>query len=470
MKTTLEMRGERKTLAEQANAILTKARDENREMTAEEEQKFDAIHADIDKLRVQIEREERQERVNVSLSESQGRRTDPAPPGREPLGVSQTSVLSAPLNFLEGVRAWLLAGSDIERTAEMRESAARFQINLDQRQLHIKLPRVPLGGVQIGNRHEVRAEDYREWETRNQVHGEQRAQGVGTGAAGGFTVQDETMRALETAMLQFGGMRQVATILRTETGAALPFPTVNDTTQTGVLLGENTVVAQQDVSFAQLVLDAFKYSSKMILVSVELLQDSTIGVSQFLGEALGTRIGRISNTHFTTGTGSGQPNGLVTASTVGKTGATGQTTTIVYDDFVDLEHSVDPAYRNGARWMFHDGTLAKIKKIKIPQFTGDVAGQPLWQPGLAVGSPDTILGYPYTINQDVAQMAANAKSVLFGALSKYLIREVRDIVILRLDERFADFHQVAFLAFARMDGDLLNAGTNPVKHYANSAT
>ena len=73
------------------------------------------------------------------------------------------------------------------------------------------------------------------------------------------------------------------------------------------------------------------------------------------------------------------------------------------------------------------------------------------------------------INNDVAVMAANAKSILFGALDKYLIRDTAGITLLRLDERFADFHQVAFLAFSRHDGDLLNAGTNPVKHYANSA-
>jgi HK97 family phage major capsid protein len=91
-------------------------------------------------------------------------------------------------------------------------------------------------------------------------------------------------------------------------------------------------------------------------------------------------------------------------------------------------------------------------------------------PGLAVSNPDTILGYPFVINQHMAVMAANAKSVLFGQLSKYLIRDTAQITLLRLDERFADFHQVAFLAFSRHDGDLLDAGTHPVAYYANSAT
>jgi HK97 family phage major capsid protein len=109
-----------------------------------------------------------------------------------------------------------------------------------------------------------------------------------------------------------------------------------------------------------------------------------------------------------------------------------------------------------------------IKKIRVLQYSGDAVGVPMWVPGLTNGAPDTILGYPYTINQSVAVPGSNAKCILFGDFSKYLIRDVRDITLLRLDERFAEFGQVAFLAFSRHDGDLLDAGTHPVK-YATSA-
>jgi len=223
-------------------------------------------------------------------------------------------------------------------------------------------------------------------------------------------------------------------------------------------------VNQQDVAFGQLVLGAFKYSSKMVLVSVELMQDNSINLANFLGEALGTRIGRITNNHFTTGAGTTLPKGIVTAATSGKVGLTGETTSLIFDDLVDLEHSVDPAYRQNGRFMFHDKTLAALKKIK------DSQQRPLFLPGLSVNAPDTILGYPYTVNQDMPQMAANAKSVVFGDLSKYIIRDVLGITLLRLDERYAEFHQVAFLAFARFDGNLLDAGTHPVKYFQNSAT
>jgi len=119
-----------------------------------------------------------------------------------------------------------------------------------------------------------------------------------------------------------------------------------------------------------------------------------------------------------------------------------------YTDLVDLEHSVDPAYRsNGAQWMFHDTTLALLKSMKAVE-----DGRPLWLPGLAVNAPDTILGYPFVVNQSMAPAAAGEKAILFGDFSYYFIRDVQDLRILRLEERFAEYLQVGFLAFLRTDG------------------
>jgi HK97 family phage major capsid protein len=112
--------------------------------------------------------------------------------------------------------------------------------------------------------------------------------------------------------------------------------------------------------------------------------------------------------------------------------------------------------------MMNDNSISKIKLLV------DSQARPLWLPGLVDRAPDTILGSPYVINQDMASMTISAKSILFGDFSKYWIRDVRDFTLLRLDERFAEFLQVAFLAFARTDGDLLDAGTKPIRGYQNS--
>ena len=107
--------------------------------------------------------------------------------------------------------------------------------------------------------------------------------------------------------------------------------------------------------------------------------------------------------------------------------------------------------------MFHDTTLRTLKNIL------DKFGRPIWLPGLAVNSPDTILGYRYTINQSMPQIAPNATTVLFGDLSKFIIRKVREMQLLRLVERYADFGQVGFIAFSRVDSNLVDAGTHPIQ-------
>jgi HK97 family phage major capsid protein len=458
-----DLREERMRLSQQAGEILKKADGEKRDLSGEEQGQFDALHAEMERLKGQITRAERQAEVERELEAVPANGNRPDANEREIRAVAERHDSGAPYyrqqsrqiptatedEKISALKTWLLAGSDY-RTHITRgevENAMNLGYDVNMRQLDIKLSYRPPKTV----------EQAKSWEYRT-------AQGVSTGPVGLYTVPNETMRALEVALLTYGGMRQVSTVIRTGTGATLPIPTVDDTSNSGVLLGESSTATELGVTFGQVVLSAYKYSSKYVLVSVELLQDSSINVAEFLGQALGTRIGRITNNHFTLGTGSANPNGVVNAATVGKTGTTGQTVSIIYADLVDLEHSVDPNYRQGARWMMNDSSLKVIKKIL------DSQGRPLWMPGLVGGAPDSILGYPYQINNDMATMATSGKSVLFGDFSKFIIRDVAEVTVLRLDERFAEFHQVAFLAFSRHDSDLLDAGTHPIKWYANSAT
>lgn len=436
-------------LAEEAKALLTA------DMRSDDEAKFDAIHADIDKISAQIARMLKQDAVETAIAEPQGRRSEASQPGRESRGGGHRGKASQE-EHNEALRAWSLAASaDSEPTAEQRAVASRCGINIDSKRLTFKL-----APQAMRMQADMRTPDVEGWQKRA-------AMGTTSGAVGLYTVPDEMMGALETAMLAFGGMRQVASVIRTDRGADLPIPTSDDTSNKGVILAENTQVAEVDITFGQLVLQAYKYSSKLVLVSQELLQDSSINVGALIGEKLGERIGRITNDHFTTGTGSSQPNGIVTAGTSSSVTLSG-TATISYDNIVDLIHSVDPSYRVNGKFMFHDGMLKIIKKIKVLQYSGDTVGAPLWTPGLVASQPDTILGYTYLINQSMTTPATSVKSILFGDFSKYIIRDTRDITLVRLDERYADYHQVGFLAFSRHDGDLLDAGTHPVK-YATQA-
>ena len=287
---------------------------------------------------------------------------------------------------------------------------------------------------------------------------------TGTGSEGGYTTTSELVPQLIQAMKAFGGLRQVATNIRTATGSQMDWPTTDATSEEGEIVGENAAVAVGETTFGTLAMSTYKYSSKSIAIPFELLQDSEIDLEGYINGLLATRLGRITNRHFTVGTGSGQPRGIITAASVGKTGTTGQTATVVYDDLIDLEHSVDPAYRvNTASFMFHDLTLAEIKKLKDDNL------RPLWLPGLAASDPDRILNRPYVINQHMAVMAASAKSIAFGDFSKYIIRDVMAVQLFRMtDSKYTEKGQVGFLAFMRSGGNLIDVG-GAVKVYQNAA-
>jgi HK97 family phage major capsid protein len=282
---------------------------------------------------------------------------------------------------------------------------------------------------------------------------EERAQGAGTGAAGGYTVPQGFWAKVTETLKYFGGMTGVAEILNTDTGNAIPWPTNDDTTNVGAILAENSQITGQDVTFGQKTLNAYTYTSKLILVSLQLLQDTGIDLEGFLARKIGERLGRIYNTHLTTGTGSAQPQGFVTGATVGKT--TASATAITYNEVVDLEHSVDAAYRAGGRcrYMFHDLVLAYLRKVR-DDVGGAGLGRPLWQPSVAAGVPDTFNGFAYTVNNDMdSTVATTKKTMAFGDFNAhYVIRQVSGGTVMRLAERYADFLQVGFFGFGRLDG------------------
>lgn len=296
------------------------------------------------------------------------------------------------------------------------------------------------------------------------------AMSTSTPTEGGYTTALEYQKSLEAAMKQFGGIRSVASVIRTATGTQMQFPTADAMAETGEIIGQNATVARLDTAFGLTTLDVYKYSSKDIALPFELLQDSFLDIEAYILEVLKTRLGRITSTHFTTGTGSSQPRGVVVGAASGKVGTTGQTLTVIYDDLVDLEHSVDPAYRGnpGVGYMMHDSSLKVLRKLK------DTQGRPIFVPGYEQGNPggapDRLLGRPIYVAQEMPVMAANAKSILFGDFKKYVIRDVMDLTLFRMtDSAFTRNGQVGFLAMMRSGGNLIDAG-GAVKYYANSAT
>lgn len=295
-----------------------------------------------------------------------------------------------------------------------------------------------------------------------------------TASQGGNTVAIEVQKTILEAMKQYGGMRAVADVFQTAQGNQMSFPTSDGTSETGEVIAQNTTATAADPSFGTLPLNVWKFSSKIIAVPFELLQDSQVDVESFVLGRMQQRLGRITNTKFTIGAGdgSGEPNGVVTASTTGVTAAnsTSQVTAVLYDSLVGLVHSVDPAYRKAGKchFMMNDLTVKGVRLIK------DSQSRPIFNPGYETGSPglqpDSLLGYPIQVNQDVAVMAANAKSIAFGDFSYYKIRDVMDVTMFRFtDSAYSKLGQVGFLAWMRSGGNLIDVG-GAVKLFVNAAS
>lgn len=292
-----------------------------------------------------------------------------------------------------------------------------------------------------------------------------------TGSEGGYTVPTEVSSALIDALKSYGGMRAVADVIVTETGNSLSYPTSDGTSEEGEIVAENAAAADLDASFGTVALNVFKFSSKVITVPFELLQDSAIDIEAFVNGRIVTRLGRITNKLFTIGTGTGQPLGAATGATVGVTAANGssQVTAVIYDSLVNLQHSVDPAYREkgNCRWMFNDTTLREVRKIK------DGQSRPIFVPGYEVsvpgGAPDMLLGSPITVNQHMASMAASARSILFGDFKGYTIRDAMQTSMFRFtDSAYTKKGQVGFLAWARHGGTLTDTGA--IRAFVNAAS
>lgn len=300
--------------------------------------------------------------------------------------------------------------------------------------------------------------------TANQAEMETRAQGIATDGAGGYTVPEGFAGYITERMVRYSGLYQAAQgaggpqLLRTASGNTIPFPTNDDTSNVGELLAENTQVNEQDTVFGVRNLGAYMFSSKLIRVSLQLLQDEAVNLQSYLGNILAKRLGRAAAPYFANGTGTAQPTGLATAATDnGLDLSVG--TGLSYAHLLDFEHSLDPDYRGNASWVFNDTTLKLLKGLL------DSQNRPLWLPQNTGNLADrvnqaSLLNYPYIVDQSFDSVAIGGNYMAFGDLSEFIIREVLGINMFRFNERYMDFLQIGWMGYARWDSNLID--TNAV--------
>lgn len=305
--------------------------------------------------------------------------------------------------------------------------------------------------------------------TADKMAPEMRALAAGTDSAGGYTVPEGFIPEIEKTLALWGPMQNgnVIRLLTTDSGNALPYPTVDDTASRGELQAENAAATDDggnDFVFGVNTLSAYMYNSEIMRVPVQLLTDSAFNFeTMVVPDLFGERMARTANAILTTGTGSSQPQGIVTGSALGVTATSA--TAVTADELIDHQHKIDPAYRQdpSCGWMFNDTFLKGIRKLK------DSEGRYIWQrPDLALGTPGTLLDKPYHLNQAMADPAASAKAAVFGALNRFITRQVGRPTIFVFREKYMNQLQLGFMAFSRIDGRCINSGA--IKHLKMAAS
>ncbi len=438
MHDTAELRQQRRELLKKARAILDAAKLQKRGLSAIEQTQYDALLS----------------RANAC---------------REEIATLEYAAAAAVLggDFIEQPDArsfrTLPPGPRQERRGETPE----------QRAHHVAfLSYLRHGRAAMPQDQRTILENYRSPEFRDMGSG---GQGAYPGASEGFFVPVGFVQNIIEALKYYGPLLDdgIVDLMDTATGQLLPYPTENDVNIMGERIGEGQQVTSQDVSLGQIMLGAWKYSTKMVKVSIELLQDSAFDLEKWLTRVLAIRLGRILVNEFTLGTGSAfnQPMGILTSvlangnlvTAVGSSlndGTSAGTNTIGTDDLTNLIHAVDPLYRPNGSFMMNDSTLKAILKVK------DKFGRPILDPNLQGAPTNAFLGYPLRINNSMPSLQTQASSpqvtvnsLIFGDFRRFIVRRVRDMSLLVLRERFADYAQVAYIGFARYDSNVAYAAS-----------
>lgn len=293
-----------------------------------------------------------------------------------------------------------------------------------------------------------------------------------SGGAGGDTVPHGFYNRLMAHLIENGAMLQAGvTVLNTAGGETIPVPKTT-AHSTGARVSEGGTIPTSDPSFGSVDLGAYKYGTK-IQVSTELISDSGVDLEGYLSMQAGRALGNSLGADLITGTGTGQPRGVVTDATAGATGTTGisggfgsQSTVGQGADYlITLFHSVIAPYRakSSCRWIMNDTTAATVRKIK------DSTGQYIWQPSVIAGVPDTLLTKPVLVDPNVAAVGLSAKSVLFGAFENYFVRMAGGLRFERSDDFAFDSDLVTFRALMRADAALVDL-TGAVKYFVGGAS
>ena len=398
---------------EQAKALLDAAEADKRDLSGDEEQTYQRLNADLDTIDARVK----------DLAEAEQRTRDSDAAFRALLdgpAVTDRRGTDGDKDESDQLRSWITGAS----------GSRAFEIRPD----------------------------------RTTPHG-LRALSKLTAAAGANTVPISFYNQLVQHMIENSGLLQTnPMLLRTATGEQMQIPKTTAHSASAALVAEAGTLPGNEPTFGQVPLDAYKYGF-LLQASHELVNDTGVDLVGYLAAQAGRALGNGFGAHLVNGTGTNQPNGVLTAASLGVTGATtGAAGIFTADELIDLTYSVIAPYRNSSScgWLMRDATVAKARKLK------DTTGQYIWQPGLQAGSPDTLLGKPLATDPNMPAVALGAKAILFGDFNTYFVRMVETLRFERSDDYAFNTDLITYRAILRGDGDQVDT-TGAIKYFAGNA-
>ena len=270
---------------------------------------------------------------------------------------------------------------------------------------------------------------------------------VGEDTEGGYTVPDEFERKLVQALEENNIFRQLATVIRTNSGTR-KIPIANDTME-AQWIDEGEEIPETNTKFGQTTLSAYKLGT-MIKISNELLHDSAFDLASYIAARFGVCMGNAEERAFFTGDGDKKPLGILADVGGAELGVTAEAEDLVtFDEIFDLYYSLKSPYRRSAQFVCNETLLLQLMKLK------DKNDNYIWKPSLDVAKPDTILGRPIRTSSFMPGIAAGEKVLLFGDLKNYWVADRQNRTFRRLNELYARTDQVGFLTTQRVDGRLI---------------
>lgn len=387
MNQIMELRSKRNTLWEQTKAFLEKHRGENGLVEASAVEQYNKMAADVQALGAEIERLEQQAAVDAALAEPTSKPVTNAPGGQSLPKTNPTASDEYQSAFWDMIR----------------NKGDQFAV-------------------------------------RN-------ALSVGEDTEGGYTVPDEFERHLIQALEENNIFRQMATVIKTNSGTR-KIPIANDTME-AQWIDEGEEIPETDTKFGQTTLSAYKLGT-MIKISNELLHDSAFDLASYIAARFGVAMGNAEERAFFTGDGDKKPLGILAETGGAEVGVEAASqTAITFDEVFDLYYSLKSPYRRNAQFICNETILLQLMKLK------DKNDNYLWKPSLDIAKPDTLLGRPIRTSSFMPTIAQGERVLLFGDMKNYWVADRQNRTFRRLNELYARTDQVGFMTTQRVDGRLI---------------